>query len=41
MLPDHLSYRRLVKSAIVGALLDLIDVVVTSSTGPTGGFSVQ
>jgi hypothetical protein len=42
MLPDHLSYRRLVKSAIVGALLGLVfDVVVTLSTAPTGGFSVR
>ena len=42
MLPDHLSYRRLVKSAIIGALLGLaFDVVATLLTAPTSGFSVR
>ncbi len=42
MLPDHLHYRRLVRSAVVGALLGLVfDVVVTLLTGPTDQFSVR
>jgi hypothetical protein len=42
MRTDHLSYARLFKAALVGALLGLVfDLAVTFLTGPTRGFSVS
>src|SRR4029450_9814599 len=42
MRTDRLSYARLFKAALVGALLGLVfDLAVTFLTGPTRGFSVS
>jgi len=42
MRTDHLSYARMFKAALVGALLGLVfDLAVTFLTGPTRGFSVS